>query len=129
MTDIVYRKKPNGRYEAIAWHDPLTMDAMPLGAHLVVVEKGVKSVRYRVDPDAAALLAALRMSRDRVVEATRHVTEPRPRHGCTPAEKRAWDILRRELPGRLLCMERPSIIEIVEAMEAELVRIVQEGGK
>lgn len=125
--ETLYRRKPNGRYEPVSMWDPVAMDALPKGAHLVVVEPGVRSFRYNVEPTAAPLLAALRMARDRVVYATRNVTKPRPRRNCTRAEKRAWDILQRELPGERLCMERASIIEIVEAMENELARIVQEG--
>lgn len=129
MSDTLYRKSSRGRYDAVAWHDPAVMDAMPQGCHLVIVSPGGKSVRYNVDPTAAPLLAALRMAQDRVVEATRKITEPRPGRKTTAAEKRAWRILRRELPIGLLQMSRASIMEMVEAMESELVRIVQEGGK
>lgn len=122
--DIIYRKQgrkyvPVGICQDPQWYPP--------GCSLVVVDKSCTSIQYQhVTPQAAPILAALRLARDHMGEVVRKAHAMRPRGGATPREKRAWEIMRRELPGDLIMVEWPSIMEIVEAMERELVRLATE---
>ena len=126
MTHEQIYRKVGKRYKAVGicqepnWYPP--------GCSLVVVDKGCTSIQYQhVTPSAAPLLAALRRCRDAVDEAVRKAHAARPRVGMTNQEKRAWEILSRELPGDLIMIEWPSIREITDAMERELVRLVEDG--
>lgn len=122
--DVIYRKQGRKYVPVGICHEPTWY--LP-GCSLVVVDKGCTSIQYQhVTPQAAPLLAALRLARGHMVEVVGKAHAMRPRGGATPRELRAWEILRRELPGDLIMVELPSIMEIVEAMERELVRLATE---
>jgi hypothetical protein len=43
--------KRGRRYHAVQWHMPEVIDALPAGAHLIVVGDGGRSTRYNITPD------------------------------------------------------------------------------
>ena len=57
-SETFYRRKDNGRYEAIRQWDPALQNSFPLGTTVVVVHKDVQLRRYNQSPDYLALTAA-----------------------------------------------------------------------
>lgn len=109
---------PVGIRQEQAWYPP--------GCSLVVVDRGCASIQYQhVTPQTAPLLAALRLARKHMIDAIRDAHTAYPKRG-NRREKRAWEILRRELPGDLVTISRPSIAKIIEAIESALVQIATE---
>lgn len=66
--DTLYRKRGR-RYHAVAWHDTAIWEAIPEGSHLLVVHPGGQSVRLRIDPDHARVLAAIQTHREALLAA------------------------------------------------------------
>ena len=118
-------EKRGRRYHAVSEYDPLVMDSMPAGAHLVVVEPGVRSTRYQVKPEHAPLLAALHAHRGELIEILREASRQRPRRIITRRERRAWAaycaVMGRDVT---LWVELPSANEVIDALEAKLIAAV-----
>jgi hypothetical protein len=130
VSEALY-KKQGRRYVQIGAYDPLVYDAMPRGAHLVVVDKGWTSTRRSIDPDRAGLLAALKLHEDVVTKAARKATEialsKRP-DKLTPKERRAFAAFR-EVMGddSMLVLSLPAATDVVRALEDALMSAIYGG--
>lgn len=85
-------EKRGRRYFAVAEHESFA--AVPLGWWLVHVQPGIRSSR-RVDPDRAAVEAAMRIAEDAMVEAMQREnqrTDPSPKPSPAKMERhrKAW---------------------------------------
>jgi hypothetical protein len=127
MPEAIY-KKQGRRYVQIGAYDSLVYDAMPQGAHLVIVDKGWTSTRRSIDPDRAGLLAALKMHEDAVTEAARKATaitlSNRP-DKLTPKERRAFAAFR-EVMGEdaMMVLSLPAATDVVRALEDALMSAI-----
>lgn len=73
-----------------SWHPP----AWPYGAHLVVVQPGLQSTMYRVEPTHAPLLVAAKEHEPEVVKVVQHAMSARPeREELTDVQRKAWEKL------------------------------------
>lgn len=114
----VYYKKVGRRYVPFKYYDSEIMDSFPAGAHLVVVNNFGRSIRYNVNPNYAALIAASYVAEDALSKAIMNATEIR-RQGnrstpLTPEEKEAWDNLVRVFGDGAKQLEWPSARECAE---------------
>jgi hypothetical protein len=115
-------EKRGRRYHPVREYDNITMDSMPKGAHLVVVLPGESSTRYNVNPDHAAVLAALRMHREPMLKVLRQASEMKPSTKLTQQEKKAYaafvSVMGYEATLRL---ESESASGVLDALEKSLV--------
>jgi hypothetical protein len=125
---ILYEKRGR-RYYPVQEYDPIVMDAMPAGAHLVVVEPGHESVRYNVNPDHASLLAAFQECRDELAAILQRENQFRPVTRTASqkemAAQKAWyKVMGNEGP---LVLQSSSIHEMLDALERRLIIAVTKG--
>ncbi len=120
-TVTLYRKRGR-RYEPVSECEMLRGDQWPAGHHVTVVQPGSRFTRYSVEPDKAALLAALYLHRDACIEAISKMTNARPsiKEPLTPKQVEAWRQWK-EACGSLYAVEIPAIAECFDA----IVRIVE----
>ena len=119
-----YYIKRGRRYIPVSEYDADLWDSLPYGAHLVVVDPSMRSIVYKVDPDSAPILAALRERRDAVIAAVRQASEMRRgvSGALTTAEIRGLAAYRRYVgPDAMLWLTLPSAADIVDALERSIL--------
>lgn len=84
--DEVLYQKVGRRYKP--WGMIYDLNGIPQGAHLVVVKPGSQSMLYNVDPDRAALLAAMREATEAMIDAMREASELKPQQAPITQEQR-----------------------------------------
>ena len=100
-------------------------DTVPAGTHLLCVMPGTRYTRYNVEPALADVLAALHLCRDDIAEAINKATESRPStRPLTPRERRAYAAWSKEMgeENRIMSMEQSG--NVLDALEAALVRAI-----
>jgi hypothetical protein len=137
--DTVYRRTVTAagrvRYEPIGryWDAPV----WPEGAHLVVCRPGCTTTHYRIDPDIAAVEAALVECREAMAAALSAATAPRPDTGRTadlyPGKTdadvhRAWKAWTSILGDAGPVLTRASAADVIDAGLAVLRERLAEGG-
>lgn len=117
----IFYKKVGRRYQPVSEYDSDLSLAAPKGAHLVMTIPGGKTVRYNIDPNYAALIAAGRIAEDvisrRIMEASEIRRDSRSQNTTplTPEQREAWDNLVRVFGDDAKQLEWPSAREIAEA--------------
>ena len=108
-------QKVGRRYKQVGEY--MQFDCFPLGAHLLVVQKGSTSYLHNVEPDKAGLLAAMKLSKDAMLQAFMEASDLRPANQpvkITEEQRRLLD----ELKATGFCTEmwiRESIQGIIDA--------------
>lgn len=116
MTEQVLYEKVGRRYRPVSAYDPRVMDGMPMGAHLVVVMPGIKSVRYDVNPAYASVLAAAHIMREPMIDALRDAAALRPAaQRVTPKQQAAWDAFVKAMGDGVHVASRPGLTTAVDA--------------
>lgn len=116
-------EKRGRRYVALHEYDPMVLDSMPEGSHLVTVAPGLKFTRFNVEPDHAALVAALDLHREALTDVLRKVVQAEP----TPAQRgkrlKAWEAYKAALDEEdpMLTLSRKSAGDIVDALHQAIV--------
>ena len=83
--DTLYIKKGR-RYKP--WGMIYDLNGLPQGAHLVVVKPSSQSMLYNVEPDRAALLAAMREATEAMIDAMLEASELQPQQVPITQEQR-----------------------------------------
>lgn len=119
-TTTLYRKQGRRYVPVSEWE--VQGNDWRAGHHLTVVAPGISFTRYAVNPDKAALLAALYLHRDECIEAIRKMTEARPniKEPLTPAQVRAWEQWKAAC-GAMYAVQIPAVAECFDA----IVRVVE----
>jgi hypothetical protein len=126
MSETIYVKKGR-RYKPIYEYDSLVCDSFPEGSHLVVSTPGCRITRYRVEPDAAPILAAIAMGRDAMIEAIQKASEVSSRDALlSPRELKAFEEWKKATGQETLMLNRPSAVDIFTAFEKALLQAVKE---
>ncbi len=120
MSKKIFYEKVGRRYKPVYEYDQTLMDALPKGAHLIMVYPGGQSTRYNVDPNYVALMAAGRVAEDAISKKLMEASELRMQRKdrerkLTEEEKAAWDNLVRVFGDSAKQLEWPSIRECAEA--------------
>ena len=103
MSKRILYERVGRRYVPVHEYDPVILDGLPKGNHLVSIYPGGSSRRYNVDPNYAAMIAAGRVAEEAICESMRKSSEMKPqRTPITPGQKKAWERLAREF-GDELC--------------------------
>lgn len=93
MKTIFYVKKGR-KYVPVSEYNTELLDALPKGAHLTVVNPGIHSTRYNIDPAFAPVMAAVRYAEDNMVKSIIDATDIRPsKTPLTPEQIDAWSNL------------------------------------
>jgi hypothetical protein len=117
MTKEVFYRKVGRRYVPVREYDSNFVDSMSKGTHLVMCYPGGRSIRYNIDPDYAAMIAAGRAAEDAISRAIMRAQEMRPRHGDALTEEQhlAWERFVDVMGERGKYIEMPSAREAAEA--------------
>lgn len=116
MTRKTFYEKVGRRYIPIKEYNQEFCDAYPRGAHVTVVTPGVKSTRYNIDPDYAALIAASMVAYDHICKVIVDHSKLKPtKEPVTPEQKELWDKLAESLDVSTLPLYRASVAESVRA--------------
>jgi hypothetical protein len=117
MTQEVFYRKVGRRYVPVSEYDSNLMDSMRQGSHLVICYPGGRSIRYNVEPDFAAMIAAGHYAEDAISKAIVRAQEMRPHSGkeLTQEERDAWNNFVRVMGDRGRYIEIPSAREATEA--------------
>jgi hypothetical protein len=113
-------KKVGRRYVEIGEYDNEMLDYVPIGATLIIKQKGMTSRCYNVDPDVVPMMAAAKYCEDAVSRKIMQATELRANYRMrqkelTPGQRRAWARLIKEFWEDARQLEWPSAREAAEA--------------
>ena len=119
----IFYEKVGRKYVPVSEYDSNLLDALPKGAHIVMVYPGGQSTRYRIDPAHAPMIAAGRVAEDAISSAIMKATEIRRqtrtnREGKIPLtqeQQDAWNNLIRVFGDDARQLEWPSVRECAEA--------------
>ena len=128
MTEALYRRvvSPSGRVRYVET-GVSDADVYPIGAHLVVVEPGLRTTRYRIDPATAPLLAAAEVAREPMLVAMRERISRVEVQPDTEAHRRGWAAyLAAGGPPSGLSLRGASMAEVVDAGIDALIRAALE---
>ena len=114
----IFYEKVGRRYKPIAEYDNEYLDSFPRGAHLIICRPGVKTRKFNIDPNYAALIAAAHVAEDAMSSALVKAGELRMQRGQVPlteGQKAAWENLVKEFGDSAKQLEWPSAREVAEA--------------
>lgn len=99
-------------------------DAWPAGFHLVYADPdGGRSFRFNINPDTAAMQAAAMAKQDALRKVLNHALAMRPAtRPVTEQQSKAWESFRKAMGNDGYIVEYDSVIGIIDAMIAELLR-------
>lgn len=116
MTRKTFYEKVGRRYIPIKEYNQEFCDAYPRGAHVTVVTPGVRSTRYNIEPDYAALIAASMVAFDHICKVIVDHSKLKPtKEPITLEQKELWDKLSASLDVSTLPLFRASVAESVRA--------------
>ena len=123
----IYYEKVGRRYKPVSEYDSDFLDSFTKGTHLVMSYPGGKSIRYNIDPNYAAMIAAGRVAEDAVSDAIRKALDLRPqKQPITEHQQKLW----RELAESFKQDDYPIIRPAArDAAEAAVKAMTQEAEK
>lgn len=123
----IYYEKVGRRYKPVSEYDSDFLDSFTKGTHLVMSYPGGKSIRYNIDPNYAAMIAAGRVAEDAVSDAIRKALDLRPqKQPITEHQQKLW----RELAESFKQDDYPIIRPATrDAAEAAVKAMTQEAEK
>ena len=115
-------EKRGRRYHPVAERD--TFDSWTNGAHLVVCKPGSRVVRFSIDPDHAALMAAVEPLRDKISDIVIAALAMKPStRPITPKQRAAWAAFERAMGDDRFCLEYNGARGVAD----EVARVILEG--
>lgn len=117
----LYKKVQAGarvRYEPVAECD--SWNALPAGAHLVIVSPGMRSSRYSIEPAYADVLAAMEMHRSEILRAVQPAFEPKPAQPLSPKHRAAFEAYKKATGAESLALLTPSANSLFDAIAAAI---------
>ena len=129
MTKKIFYEKVGKRYKPVYEYDQTLMDAMPKGAHLVMVYPGGRSTRYQVDVAYAPMIAAGRVAEEAMLSAMHKRSEGKPsKVPLTEKQRKAWKELKEAFGDDMFYITYPSPMDIVQeglkAMQDEAEKLL-----
>lgn len=120
MSDDLLYRKVGRRY--VPWGRVYDDGAWPLGAHLVIVQPALQTTRYGIEPDRAAVLAALGEQREAIRQAVAEALKERPQPD-DETHRRAFEAYRKAggLPGAVWYLSTAT--DVLRALEDALERV------
>ena len=116
MTKKIYYEKVGRRYKPVSEYDSDHLDSFPKGSHLVMVNPGISSRRFRIDPALAPMIAAGYYAEEEISRAINMASELRPqRTPITLGQQKAWKKLAKEFGDDLATLSIGSARDLAEA--------------
>lgn len=129
-TKKVYYEKVGRRYIPVREYDSDLLDAMPAGAHMVIVRPGQQSYKYHVDPAFAAFVAAGMFAKDALVlsimKASQLEMSNRNSTELTEKQRKAFDTAKRDLGDLINYLQWPSANDIAQQVIDDLQQQAEE---
>lgn len=99
-------------------------DSWPAGFHLVYADPdGGRSFRFNINPDTAAMQAAVQARQEAIRKVLIHAFAMRPtKRPVTERQAKAWEAFKRAMGNDGYIVEYDSVNGIIDAMIAELLR-------
>jgi hypothetical protein len=112
----IYYEKVGRRYKPVSEYDSDFLDSFTKGTHLVMSYPGGKSIRYNIDPNYAAMIAAGRVAEDAVSDAIRKAQELKPqKQPITEHQQKLWRELAESFEQDDYPLIRPAARDAAEA--------------
>lgn len=120
-----FYRKEGRRYKPVLYSDAQLDRAFPEGTHLVVVKPGWESRIFNINPDAAPLLAALKLAEEDVMRVMLAATQARPdREPLNDRQMAAYERFKQAMGDDHLCLLRyPSLRDIYDTLVEKLLEI------
>lgn len=116
-----FYEKQGRKYVEVGEYDSDLMDSFPIGATLVVREKGCTSRKYNVEPAFVELLAAATIMGDELSQLIYKASEARPeRSPITEEQRDAWQHLAKVMDKDLFMLQYGSCRDIAEKVLQKL---------
>lgn len=114
-------KKIGKRYHPV--HDTEAMNGLGNGAHLIIIQDGLKMRRDSIEPNIDALKAAALLKREKIVDIIQKASESRPAsRPMTEKQKLAYENFKKEIgDDRMYYFEYPSLNEMAEKILAAIL--------
>jgi hypothetical protein len=113
MSNTVYYKKVGRRYVPVAEYDGDLLSSLPYGAHLVLVQQGMRSTIHNIEPAHAPVIAVMKILRDRLVQEAVKASEIRTDKKLTPEQQAAFDEFKRRIGEERFYFTYGSIAEMI----------------
>jgi hypothetical protein len=117
MQETFYVKRGK-KYIPVSEYDVEVHDSIRHGTHLVINHLGCRMYVYDVEPDNAAMIAAIRIFKEYLVKSLHHASEARPKTGnrtaFTESQMKAYNKLKEELGEHTYYFEFASLNDIAE---------------
>lgn len=117
MSTIFYRKEGR-KYIPVSEYDDELMSAFPHGSHLIVCHTGTgrKSIRYKIDPAYAPMIAAGNIAIDAIAQVITEELSYKPTTApITEEQREAWENMRKVWGDDLCRLECESIMKAIHA--------------
>jgi hypothetical protein len=123
-------KKGKVTYTPVSEYDSDLLDSFHTGSHLVTVQPGSVSRRYRIDPAFAPMIAAGRYAEQAMSDALFGASQARlTATEITAEQSKAWEALKKTFNDELHYYEYPSMHEVIQAgltaMEEEAAKLLE----
>lgn len=116
MKQETYYIKVGKKYQPVSYYDSNMTDAMPEGAHLVIVKPGSVSKLFNIDPAFVTMVAAGRYAEAEMSEAIHMASEAMPDKGpVTQEQKDAWDNCKKVFNNDHFSITSPSAHYVAQA--------------
>jgi hypothetical protein len=115
MAEETYYIKKGRKYVPVSYYNSKIMDGLPLGSHLTVVQPGISSRRYNVDPAFAPMIAAAMYAKNAISDAILQNSGAIPVSSkLTQEQLDAFEIFKKSLGRETFSMTHPSVNDSVE---------------
>ena len=135
MAEEIYYKRVGRKYVPVSYYDSEVLDAVPIGAHLIVKRASSMSRRYNIEPAIAPLIAAGIYASDAITDAIMEASQLRMPKTSTPItieQKAAWEHLAELFGAEVYPLEWPSYRDAAEAgikaLQEESVKLLAHPG-
>ena len=125
----IYYEKIGRKYVPVSEYDSDFLDSFEKGNHLVMSYPGGKSIRYNVDPNYAAMIAACRVAEEAICEAIHKASEAKPKQRpITEKQRKAWEEMKEAFGDEFFSLNYGSIRDYAEtgvkAMQVEADKLL-----
>ena len=124
MTRETFYRKIGRRYHPVAYYDSDLMDSLPVGVHLLCILPGGRSFTRTINPDHSALLGALRLHRNAILDAIQIRCASTSTRPLTKKELAGLEAYKKAAGNDSLMLARPSAMAMVYALEDALIAAI-----
>jgi len=113
MSKTLYEKK-GGRYRPVIEKDVWSGDSWGKGCHLVICEPGIRSIRFKIEPNEAPILAAIHIAASEIADMIQKASSLslKTANPLTKEQIEAWDNLQNSFGESKFSLSWPSANDI-----------------